>query len=87
MAISKCLYAVVKVKSFSPLLFVTPWTVAYQAFLSIGFSRQGYWIGLPFPSPAALPNSGIKLESPALQADALPSESPGRYLCYCRFLF
>ena len=42
---------------------------------------------LPFPSPGALPNSGIKPKSPALQADALLSESPGRYLCYCRFFF
>ena len=42
----------VKVKSLSPIqLFATPWTVAYQASLSMGFSRQGYWSGLPFPSP------------------------------------
>ena len=45
-------------------LFATPWTVAYQAPLSIGFSRQQYWSGLPFPSPADLPNPGIK---PGLQ--------------------
>ena len=50
-------------------LFVTPWTVAYQAPLSIGFSKQEYWIGLPFPSPGDLPNTGIQrpsLASPAL---------------------
>ena len=42
----------VKVKSLSPIqLFATPWTVAYQASLSMGFSRQGYWSALPFPSP------------------------------------
>ena len=65
----------VKVKSLSPvLLFVTPWTVAYQAILSVEFSRQEYWSGVPFPSPGDLPNPGIKAGSPALQADALPSE-------------
>ena len=65
----------VKVKSFSRVrFFVTPWTVAYQAPLSTGLSRQGYWSGLLFPSPGDLPNPGIKPRSPALQADALPSE-------------
>ena len=58
-------------------LFVTPWTVACQAPPSMGFSRQEYWSGLPFPSPGGLPDPGIKLGSPALQADSLPSESPG----------
>ena len=67
----------VKVKSVSRVrLFATPWTVAYQASLSIGFSRQGYWSGLLFPSPGDIPNPGIELRSPALQADALPSEPP-----------
>ena len=46
--------------------------------LSMGFSRQGYWSGLPFPSPEDLPDPGIDLGSPALQADALPSELPGK---------
>ena len=55
-------------------LFAIPWTVAYQAPLSIGFSRQECWSGLPFPSPGDLPNPGIEPRSPALQADALPSE-------------
>ena len=59
-------------------LFATPWTIAYQAPPSMGFSRQGYWSGLPFPSPGDLPNPGIKPRSPALQADALTSEPPGR---------
>ena len=52
----------------------TPWTVARQAPLSVGFSRQEYWSGLPFPSPGKLPNSGIKPGSPAFQADSLPTE-------------
>ena len=55
-------------------LFATPWTVAYQAPPSMGFSRQEYWSGLPFPSPEDLPLPGIEPRSPALQADALPSE-------------
>ena len=57
----------VKVKSLSRVqLFATPWTVAYQAPLSMGFSRQEYWSGLPFPSPGDLPDPGIKPGSPAL---------------------
>ena len=52
---------------FSPVrLFVTPWTVARQAPLSMGFSGQEYWSGLPFPSPGDLPNPGIEPRSPAL---------------------
>ena len=51
-----------------------PWTVACQAPLSMGFSRQEYWSGLPFPSPGDLPDPGIKPGSPALQADDLPTE-------------
>ena len=58
-------------------LFAIPWTVACHALPSMGFSRQEYWSGLPFPSPEALPNLGIETRSPALQADALPSEPPG----------
>ena len=57
-------------------LFATPCTAAHQAALSMGFSRQEYWSGLPFPSPGDLPNPGIEPGSPALQADALPSEPP-----------
>ena len=59
-------------------LFAISWTVAYQASLSMGFSRQEYWSGLPFPSPADLPDPGIEPRSPALQTDALPSEPPGK---------
>ena len=57
-------------------LFATPWTVAYQASPSMGFSRQEYWSGLPFPSPGDLPDPGIKPGSPASEADALTSEPP-----------
>ena len=57
-------------------LFATSWTVAYQDPPSMGFSRQEYWSGLPFPSPGDLPNPGIEPGSPALWADALLSEPP-----------
>ena len=68
-----------KVKSLSCVqLFVTPWTVAYQASPSMGFSRQEYRSGLPFPPPGDLPNPGIEPRSPTLQADALWSELPGK---------
>ena len=59
--------------------FATLWTVACQASLSLGFSRQEYWSGLPFSSPGDLPNPGIKLESPTMQADSLPSQP---YKCF-----
>ena len=63
----------VKVKSLSHVqLFAAPWTVAYQASLSMGFSRPEYWSGLPFPSPGDRPHPGMEPRSPALQADALP---------------
>ena len=66
-----------KVKLLSRVrLFATPWTISYQAPLSMEFSRQEYWSGLPFPSPGDLPDTGIEPRSPALQADALPSEPP-----------
>ena len=65
----------VKVKSLSRVrLLAIPWTIVYRASLSMGFSRQEYWSGLPFPSPGDLPDPGIKPISPALQADALPCE-------------
>ena len=65
----------VKVKLLSHVrLFATPWTLAYQAPPSMGFSRQECWSGLPFPSPGDLLNPGIKPRPPALQADALPSK-------------
>ena len=57
----------VKVKSLSRVrFFATPWTVAYQVPLSMGFSRQRYWSGLPFPSPGDLPDPGIEPGSPGL---------------------
>ena len=59
-------------------LFATPWTVARQAPLSMGFSRQEYWSGLLCPPPGDLPDPGIKPRSPALQVDSLPTESPGK---------
>ena len=58
-------------------LSVTPWTAARQAPLSMGFPRQGYWSGLPFPSPAGLPHPGIEPRSSMLRADSLLSEPPG----------
>ena len=58
----------------SHLTLATPWTVARQAPLSMGFSRQEHWSGLPFPSPGNLPNPGIEPKSPALQADSLLTE-------------
>ena len=57
-------------------LFATPWNVAHQALLSMGFSRQEYWSGLPFPSPRDLPYPGIEPWSPALYTDSLQSEPP-----------
>ena len=67
-----------KVKSLGHVhLFETPWTVACQAPLSIGFSSQKYWSGLPLPSPGDLPDLGIELESPAFQADSSLPEPQG----------
>ena len=69
--------------------FAAPWTVAHQALLSMGFPRQEYWNGLPFPSPGDLPDPGIKLAFPALQTDSLPlshQESPHIvriHVCMC----
>ena len=64
-----------KSESVSPSVmsdFATPWTVACQASLSMEFSRQEYWSGLPFPFPGDGPDPGIEPRSPALQADSLP---------------
>ena len=69
----------VKVKLLSRVqLFATPWTVAYQAPPSMGFFPQECWSGLPFPSPEDLLDPEIEPRSPTLQADALPSEPPGK---------
>ena len=65
-------------------LFATPWMVAYQALRSMGFSRQEYWSELLFPSPEDFPNPGIEPRSPALQADALPSEPLGNFPLWLR---
>ena len=59
-------------------LFVTPWTIALQAPLSIGFSRQEYWSGLPFPPPGDLPNPGMKPKSPALAGRFFTAGPPGK---------
>ena len=59
-------------------LFMTPWTV--KLLCPWGFSRQEYWSGLPYPPPGGLPNSGIELGSPALQADSLPAKLPGKHI-------
>ena len=72
-------YHLLKVKLLSCVqLFETPWTVACHAPLPMGFPKQEYWSGLPFPSPGDLLDPEIKARSPALQADTLPSEPPGK---------
>ena len=75
-------------------LFVTPWTVTRQAPLSMGFSRQEYWSGLPCPPPGCLPNPGSEPWSPALQADSLslshqgsPLDFSGSSQSWCSVLF
>ena len=62
------------------VFFETPWTVACQAPLSMGFSRQEYWRGLPFPSPGDLPDPGIEARYPAVQADSLTTGLPGKHV-------
>ena len=66
-------------------LFVTPWTAAYKAPLSMEFSRQEYWSGLSFSSPGDLSDPRLEPRSPALQADALPSEPPGKPPVFIQF--
>ena len=69
--------AVLAVSRFSPVpFFMTPWTLAHQAPVSMGFSRQIHWSGEQ-PFPGDLPNPGTEPRPPALQADSLPSEPPG----------
>ena len=58
---------------------MTPWTIVCQAPLSVGFTRQEYWSGLPFPSPGDLSDPGTEPGSPELQADSLPTEPPGKW--------
>ena len=69
---------VVQSDTKSVWLFVTAWTVAHHAPWSMGFPRQEYWSGLPFPSPGNLPNPGIKAMSPALVAGFFTTEPPGK---------
>ena len=72
------LWKMKKWKSLSHVwLFVNPWTIAHQAPLSMGFSRQEHWSVLAFPSPEDLPNPRMEPRSPALQADSLPAEPQG----------
>ena len=79
---SWCMYAYYLLSRVQ--LFVTPQTVAHQTPLSMGFSRQEYWSGLPFPSLGDLPNPGIEPGSPTFQADALTSKPPGRLDINCK---
>ena len=72
-----CVHACACVHAQSCLTLATSWTIACKAPLSIGFSRQEHWSGLPFPSPGDLPNTGIETGSPALQEDALLFELQG----------
>ena len=58
--------------------FATPWTVAHQAPLSVGFPREEYWSGLPFPLPGDLPDQGIEPASPALAGGFFTTEPPGK---------
>ena len=77
--VSVCVCVCVHSVPQSCLTFCNPWTVGCQAPVSMGFSRQEYWSGLPFPIPKDLPNPGIEptsLASPALQADSLPLHHP-----------
>ena len=70
--------------------FVTPWTVAHQAPLSIGFPKQEYRSGLPFPSPGHLPDPEIKHMSPALAGRFITTELPGKPILvsiYCQNVF
>ena len=76
-------YRYKKVESLSGVqLFATPWTVAYQAPLFMGFSSQDHWSGLPFPSPGDILDPGIELRSFALQTGALPSEPPNKTISF-----
>ena len=73
------MFMCVYVQSLSRVqLFATPWTVAHQTPLSMGFPRQEYWSGWPFSPPGHLSNPGIQPVTPALQANSLPTELPGK---------
>ena len=82
------LFSVLYTQSLSCVwLFVTPWTVAHQAPLSMGILQEEYWSGLPCSPPGDLPNPGIKPRSLTLQADSLPSEPPGKPSYYPSIVF
>ena len=70
----------VAVQSLSCASFATPWTVAHQALLSMGFPRQEHWSGLPFPLPGDVPNPGITPTSPELAGGFVTTEPPGRLI-------
>ena len=75
-------FVVIVVQSLSRVqLFATPWTIACQAALSMGFPRQEYWSELPFPSPGDLPDPNMEPESPALAGGFFTTEQPGKSLC------
>ena len=79
-------YFVVTVQSLSHVqFFVTPWTVAHQSSLSMGFPRQEYLGGLPFPPPGDLPNIGTEAMSPALASRLFTAEPPGKPVLYTRY--
>ena len=88
--ISLCVVVIVVVQSISCVLLSYPWTVAHQAPLSMEFSRQEYWSGLPLPSRPPLKGDlldpGIQLGSPTLQEDSLSSESSGKASVCCSLL-
>ena len=74
-----CIHVVVVVRSPNCVsLFATPRTAAFQGSLSMGFFRQEYWSGLPFPSPGDLPDPGIEPMSPALAGGFFTTEPPGK---------
>ena len=76
-----------RAQSFSHVqLFATPWTAACQVPLSMGFSRQEYWRGLPFPPPGDLPNPGMESASPAFAGGFFTTEPPGKLVWRCRCL-
>ena len=77
-ALQYCVSLCQKERAKSCPTIAIPWTIAHQDPLSMGFPRQEYWSGLPFPSPGELPDPGIEPRSPALQADALPTELCGK---------
>ena len=76
-----CVHACVCVRAQFCQTLCDPMDCTFQALPSMGFSRQEYWSGLPFPSPGDLPNPEIEPRSPALQADSLPTKPLGKLIC------